>query len=293
MNAHDTPRRLKVAIDRKVGRSVIASAGNGSAYLRYWKGGRLVTLHAPKEEAYASFKPTACDSKRGNVTGFSDKSRQRLRVYLSKLRRQAPIRFLTLTYQRENVNGNDAKRDLHAFLERVRCGYPHVAAVWKLELQRRGTIHFHLLIFGGWIDHRFISRTWDRIAGNDFHGGHSTSTRIEAARDSGRTVGYLLKYLCKEISNKSGDAHADGSMGATRTREDLGRVWGVHNRRCVPLASDRLVAVDAAAVLEALDRYTETFRCSYRLQSVSIFLTTEEAAALEQILRGVHEPPDL
>lgn len=96
--------------------------------------------------------------------------------------------FVTLTY-RANTKGN--ARDVSALLKCVRewlrrQGLPMCPYLWVAELQKRGAIHYHLLL---WLPRRLHLPRLDR-RGWWRHG----MTKVETARNP---VGYLVKYASK------------------------------------------------------------------------------------------------
>lgn len=112
------------------------------------------------------FKGVKNTSKRGKIQGFSRKSRSRLLQKIAKLKKDNIPLFVTLTYH-ENypTNFEGFKYDFHRFFISLRNRFPGVGVIWKLEYQRRGAPHFHLLLFG--VDFseacKFIPAEWNRI----------------------------------------------------------------------------------------------------------------------------------
>lgn len=251
-----------------------------SGFLRLYPGGRMCKVHAPPRTTFRT--PQREAPKRGIVTEFSAKSRNRLRCLFAQMHRKADARFITLTYKENQTDGSKAKTDLHAFFSALERDYPSVCAVWKMEFQERGSIHFHLLAWGGWIDKGWLSTTWDRIANPNVPNGASASTQIEFIRDRGATGGYLLKYLCKDVRRgaTARTVRPDGSAAS------IGRVWGVHARTRLPLVSDRVLRVRADVVRTILELWAIRFGVEYPLQTVTIFLTSGEAAYLERIAKS-------
>lgn len=95
--------------------------------------------------------------------------------------------FATLTYA-QNTRGNPC--DISRFLDCMqawgrRCGV-HIAYEWVAEVQKRGALHYHLLI---WLPKHLLLPKFDR-RGWWRHG----LTKIERARNP---VGYLAKYASK------------------------------------------------------------------------------------------------
>lgn len=54
--------------------------------------------------------------------------------------------FLTLTYADNMQDFEQAKIDLNIFLTKLRKRYKKLVYVWVIELQKRGAIHFHLVL---------------------------------------------------------------------------------------------------------------------------------------------------
>lgn len=102
--------------------------------------------------------------------------------------------FTTLTYA-ENTRGDagDIVATLKCFREWLRrCGHRMVPYAWVAELQARGALHYHLVI---WLPRALYLPRLDR-RGWWKHG----STKVETARNP---TGYLVKYASK-LQTKDG-----------------------------------------------------------------------------------------
>lgn len=96
--------------------------------------------------------------------------------------------FTTLTYA-ENTRGDadDIKGTMRCMREWLRrCGHRMVPYAWVAELQERGALHYHLVI---WLPRALYLPKLDR-RGWWKHG----STKVETARNP---TGYLVKYASK------------------------------------------------------------------------------------------------
>ena len=87
---------------------------------------------------------------RGDVVRFSDAARRRLQRMLA-MTGATPTHMLTLTYPDQWPSARQAKAHLKTFCQRLErvfelAGRP-LALVWRLEFQKRGAPHFHLLLF--------------------------------------------------------------------------------------------------------------------------------------------------
>lgn len=195
--------------------------------------GGLVQIKVPSTKVFYRI-----GAPRGRVNKFSRASRLRLLRLFSTLgvdhAPRAGASFLTLTYPSEFPSPAVAKNHLRAFLERIRRHFPAASAVWRLEFQRRGAPHFHLVVFGlPFIPKRAIQRVWGSIIGYA-----KVFTRIELIRDRRKLMGYASKYLAKSDGGFNIDAYLHGDKFIhPQTGEitgSVGRWWGVHNRPGLP-----------------------------------------------------------
>ena len=87
---------------------------------------------------------------RGTIKGFSRQSRRRMLHSLAKANAD-PSFFITLTYGDVYPSMSEAKEDFRVWSQRFRrtLGRAGMKAclVWRVERQRRGSPHFHLLIW--------------------------------------------------------------------------------------------------------------------------------------------------
>lgn len=88
---------------------------------------------------------------RGEVKGFSKAARRRLIRKIGSIDRNAvpqmPI-FLTLTYPRDwPSDPKQWKKHLDTWVKRLKRKHSKVCAIWKLEPQKRGAPHYHLIVF--------------------------------------------------------------------------------------------------------------------------------------------------
>jgi len=140
--------------------------------------------------------------KRGKVLTFSRRSRKRLIELFARLSRDTtnPI-FLTLTYPSIFPSAQTAKNDLRAFLERLKRRFPEarVSLVWRMEFQKRGAPHFHLVAFNlPFLPKEELSAMWRSVIRSD----QQVFTRIERVRSSRRLRSYVSKYLAKPLPQR-------------------------------------------------------------------------------------------
>lgn len=106
-----------------------------------------VEVERPKPEDWT---PPAPPEKRGEVTEFSRKSRRRLIQKMMKVessRLSDPV-FLTLTWHEEWEADHDlVQSQLNAFLQAVRRKWDDYEYIWRLEFQKRGAPHIHMILW--------------------------------------------------------------------------------------------------------------------------------------------------
>jgi len=174
-------------------------------------------------------------TERGVVREFSRKSRNRLIQKFARLsKKKGKSVFITLTYPAIYPNPQDAKVHLDTFLKRIYRQFPFASGFWRLEFQKRGAPHFHLILFGlPFVDKSTICQMWGEIIGHD-----RPFTRIELIRGWRKLMSYVSKYVAKESDSGYVPAgeNAAGVGGFNLEPYLTGRWWGVHNKNLIPWA---------------------------------------------------------
>lgn len=168
-----------------------------------------------KEERQKSDKPEAC---RGEVNGFSYKSRRRCRLVLRNIARHMAYTF-GLTYPADfPVDGRRVKENLCALLEwfrRRKLGY-----FWIIEFQERGAPHFHGFLTG-LVSHGDLSRAWNRIIAADrpeYLGDPAAlqhGVYVAPIDNQGKLASYFTEYM-KKLEQKR----------VPMQYQNVGRFWG-------------------------------------------------------------------
>lgn len=171
--------------------------------------------------------------KRGDIKGFSSSSRRRLLYTIGGIIKESELpMFITLTYPNDFALPDVSKRHLSMFIKRIRRQFPKVGLIWKLEPQKRGAPHFHMLAWG--CDpvelQIFVPQAWFEIAGGGdelhlmWHRGELRGTRlcVQPVQSWKGVWAYASKYLGKTFE--------------VAGWEDIwtGRYWGVINRKNIP-----------------------------------------------------------
>ena len=194
--------------------------------------------------------PAEGPAKRGVVSGFSQKSRRNLQRELATLSCSAEAFTMALTLPGDgDAVSQEEANDAFATLARrfaSKKEFKRVAVMWKRELQKRGALHWHLLLYGladdpelEWAVRFWLVTQWNALVCMDVSAGEREHHRWwhianrwngkkkrheenwERVRDM---AGYFSKYLGK-------DPETD------QTSPVPGRWWGSWNKRSLPHVS--------------------------------------------------------
>lgn len=221
---------------------------------RCWDGGGLVELRIPRD---VSAGPLG--GRRGIIRGFSAASRGRLLRALAKLRRGTMPVFVTLTYPREWPFAPRTWRAHHdAFRKRLLRRWPGAAYVWRLEFQKRGAPHWHMLVYGvpyaellAW-----ISQAWYEVVASGDPRHLAAGTRVEEIRSWRGVMSYAAKYMGKSDTES----------------RPVGRLWGIIGRERLPWAAllqVELYGADHWTLRRYMSRYSR--RRPYGKAGMSVF----------------------
>lgn len=160
-----------------------------------------------------------CSSRRGRVIGLSSRSRLRLQVRINRCRfKVGYVWFLTLTYPSEFPPHCVAKDDLRAFLKRIGRKFGKHGAIWRIENQKRGAPHFHVILFSSRLLPAadlpsWLSRAWYEVVGSQDENHLRFGTRCDLLRSARGVSAYCSKYVSKPEEGE-------------RVRMIEGRQWG-------------------------------------------------------------------
>ena len=167
-------------------------------------------------------EPPPGGGKRKEIFEFTRESRKRMIEELHKVKFESTL-FVTLTYPDEFPRDWERyKKHLRAFRSRVERRFGKVRAFWRLEYQKRGAPHYHLLYFDPpFIPKEWVSRAWYEIvkSGDERHLHAGTNVQyITGQEDIPLVAFYVGKYVAKEAERVE-----DNERGNT------GRHWGKWN----------------------------------------------------------------
>jgi hypothetical protein len=220
-----------------------------------WERGSLAIFPGiPNHDPKANKSDQSPGGLRGKVTSLSDASRRNLMKYLATLDRDASLYTMALTLPGDvsQITSPIVHEAFKKLCNRFTASekFPDVGFVWKRELQKRGVLHYHLIVAGlneeegptpkslqAWIAYE-----WNQLVceGIDPEGKcqhwlwHCHSKNME--RVFGNIHGYFAKYVGKPLEN---------------VHEEIpGRWWGKVNTKALPVAEKKEIAMpERAAIL--------------------------------------------
>lgn len=222
-------------------------------------------------------RPFGATSKRGRIKGFSAKSRLRMMRFMARLRMKGVrATFITLTFKGYPSN-EVAKMALHAFLQRIKRRAAAASCVWRMEFQKRGSLHFHLLCFN------LPYWPWQELlqAWKDCSRQHIARIDIQIVKSRKGVMNYVSKYIAK-VSKGIGKTffiHAPYLHAGRKWRK--GRYWGYHNKAALPIGE--LVTgllTDRKAIKRLSNAAWEIIGTEHRYNSLSFHLFSDHAVAI-------------
>jgi hypothetical protein len=251
---------------RKQGKGAAAA---GVPYVEYRRGASIlkVSKAEPTEQHGGGL--------RGVVKGFSRGSRRRLMSVIAGVQRDAvlPV-FVTLTYPKTFPEPKQSKKDLKSFIMRMKRAFPGAGIIWKLEPQKRGAPHFHLLVWGVKVAslRAWVPTAWFEIAGGGdnlhllWHEGKLKNKHCTQQVNSFKGVwAYASKYLGKTFEVAGWDSKA------------VGRFWAVVNPANIPFGEPMKIDItraDAVQGIRYIKRVIHAKKRSY--PSLSMFCDSQQ-----------------
>jgi hypothetical protein len=196
-------------------------------------------------------KEVSRSGMRKPVTAFTSKSRLALLRLVSRLKHDAPALFITLTYRQNMRDHKAAKRHLDLALRWLTRKLPRSAILWRMEYQRRGAIHFHLVAFDAYgLPLGEFTSYWQKMTGDD---SYPDVKFVQGGRR--RLLAYVSKYIAKA---EPGLDNATNSEILSET-EFIGRYWGVFHRAFLPLAERFQMSIIHTGVFFAFRRFVRRY----------------------------------
>lgn len=209
--------------------------------------------------------------KRGKITEFTSASRRRLIDLCSRLDvKGTDAKFLTLTFS-GFPTPDKAKVIFQTFLKRLHRKYPRASAVWRVEMQKRGSPHFHLIIFNmPYTKQPTLQKWWEQCTHepestlknykrcevlctvrNVFKGAFRKYVKrsrvwIQRLQNHKQVMYYVSKYVAKTVRRSEITLLDNGSyLTEPFDIEKIwkGRHWGIFNKKDLPMAKREVAIV--------------------------------------------------
>jgi hypothetical protein len=264
----------------------LESPHQGVAYVSSSVGGSVSTL---------SFEDTTIKNQlssyrrlgggaRDRVRGFSRESRTNLLRRLASINRRAfrtfkgRMIFVSLTYPHEYPEDPEVcKYHLKALRRRLQRKCGTFAAFWRLGIQRRGALHFHLLLFVGPSIgpigelRRFFSSSWYEVTGRVPEGHLRMGTRVEVVKRWKQATSYVERYMAKPEEFPEG--------------LETGRIWGVWHEELLPVRWETVeVSLRDAFRIRRKYRKLARRKGSGSLRRITVFVRHENVVRLLEFL---------
>ena len=238
--------------------------------VKFYNGGSILRYEKPKYP----IKGKHSFGYRSGITKFSKNSRRRLLYKIGGINKSELPVFITLTYPNEYTNDSKQwKNDLENLFKRMVRLWPVAAAIWKLEPQKRGAPHYHLLVWG--VSYKelrqWVPQAWYEVVG---------SSDIKHLLWHYGVLGHGNTHCVSEVHSWRGVwSYASKYLGKTCDIEGWktpGRFWGVKNAKCIPWAEIETISItdrEAYKLLRLMRRFAGMKNRSY--QSLTIFCEAE------------------
>jgi hypothetical protein len=208
---------------------------------------------------------------------------------IDQVRALAPI-LITLTYHNDWPEDPARWKDhLDAFRKRLERRYGKFSALWRLEYQRRGAPHFHLLCFFWTHQGRKgllpflrddVGPLWWDVTGRTSQEHLRAGTRCELPHSWKGAQVYLSKYMTKLEKLIPG-------------QKPPGRFWGVWRKDLLPILHETFVVPFAAAIRarRIMRRYSGIKARRFDIGTFSCFFPYSVSLQLLRWLVGKAPPP--
>lgn len=179
--------------------------------------------------------------KRDEVQGFSRSSRKRMMEMLHRVKFSTAV-LITLTYGKEySEDWKQWKKDLKAWRRATERRYGLQRAIWRIELQKRGAPHFHILYFDfPFIPVGSLQSLWYDIIKTPQGERHGNGLDLKAVRGSTshkQVMSYVSKYVGKLEDYEDWEE-----------APKIGRIWGHWNVKEEPVLECTLTVEEAEIV---------------------------------------------
>ena len=224
------------------------------------------------------YKHKPPERQKGDIKTFSKKARLRLLKRLNRFdfKNKGMPYFVTLTYPKRYPKDRQVyKGDLDVFFKRLKRKFGKLEYIWRLEAQKRGAPHYHLVLYfedepdietlKKWVSRNWyevVQRLWEEKDEKHLRAG----TNCKDVDNFRQMISYVSKYMAKVEGQDS--------------LLNQGRYWGASKNWDDELASEKLKGRKYIKFLRVLRRYLERTNKKlakkvYKCQNLELFLPRE------------------
>jgi len=159
----------------------------------------------------------------GDIKDFSQGARSRAFKWLLTLNTSdlSEAIFITLTYHNEDTfEVGKCKEHLQKFFRQLKNHFPEIVYIWRLELQKRGQPHFHIIL---WSKHTHVklyseavrlqlTKDWLECKSCKCKFCELYSVNVKSVTNRRHAIAYLSKY-CAKVTDSMHESN-------------LGKFWG-------------------------------------------------------------------
>ena len=214
---------------------------------------------------------------RGIIQGLTVSSGIRLQETIARLDPDQVPYFVTLTYPNEwNQDWRKWKIDLNNFQRALKDDFPGFkGALWRLEAQKRGAPHYHILVYVDGTDQATLrawtAKRWYKIVGSGDKKHLDAGTQVDVVENhQNRTMKTAMAYIGKYVG-KTGVNNDSAIFG-----KPVGRFWGIWGKENILIDPEK-ITLDKESFNKAR-RALKTFRkknTSKKLHSKSYSMTNK------------------
>lgn len=181
------------------------------------------------------------------VTGRSKRARGRLMRHLIQVdlndvsaerkgAKYSQCLFLTLTYPDVFQDHERGKEHIKALRKRIGYHYGLKWAIWVQEWQKRGALHYHIVLLlpkvvkvAGF--RKWLAQSWYEVVGSENPKHLRAGTGADAIYVANNEPGNLLSYLSKELGGFGGKRYQLLAVNEeTGEILETGKTWGIWGR---------------------------------------------------------------
>lgn len=250
----------------------------GYTYTEYERTSRYTTIRVKnkklsenKKKAYSGTITKGCRKRLSRAIDIlCQVSKKRSILNPVTMKRQSHIlSFITLTISKhDNITARECYDNCFKyFLQWLRKSANVHTYIWKVEIQKRGQIHYHITT-PSFIHYQLIKDKWNNLQSKagylaDYHAAHPNkmpnSTDIHSVRKVNNLSSYLIKEFCKAIQNPLTKGKVWDCSNNLRGLKYFSTQQNDHNTSCIKEIKDkvpaRIIVLDQCTVIK-LKKYS-------------------------------------